>query len=698
MKIVFAPLIGGEWLLVLAVLSALLVGICLFTRLPGSVWRGVAAALLLAVLANPMIVRERREILPDIVALIIDDSPSQQLDGRADRAAAAAELIRARLARLPDLQLREMRIGESLGGTRLFAAVEKLMFDVPAERVAGIIMISDGQVHDVPPQALQSQLSGPVHALLTGNPEQQDRRLSIAQAPKFGIVGETLSLRLQVDDGDPAGDRSRPQERQPGTAQIALRLNGGPPTFHPVEVGEEAELRFKLSHAGANVVELSVDPGPEELTLRNNRTALMVNGVRDRLRVLLVSGEPHPGERTWRNLLKADPGVDMVHFTILRPPEKQDGTPVDELSLISFPTRELFSIKLHEFDLIIFDRYKRRGVLPFTYFDNIANYVDQGGALLVAAGPAFASGESLYRTPLAIVFPAQPTGKIKTGGFRPQLTDLGARHPVTETLPGANSFADDGGALDPPRWGRWFRFIETEQLDGKMLLSAPDGAPLLLLDEVGEGRVAQLLSDHSWLWARGFDGGGPQAELLRRLAHWLMKEPDLEEENLYAEYEAGEILIERRSVNLSDVPVLVEFPDGHSQLVEMMPVTPGKWRAQIEAQQPGIYHLRDGRRSTIVAAGDANPVEFADVRATENRLAPVVAASGGAAVWLRADGVPDIRRVGPGRDMAGQGWIGLRENRQYLVAALEQHSLLPALLMLLLIAAAIGFAWRSEGR
>ena len=698
MKIVFAPLIGGEWLLVLAVLSALLIGICLFTKLPGSVWRGIAAALLLAVLANPMIVRERRETLPDIVALIIDDSPSQQLDGRADRAAAAADLIRARLARLPDLQLREMRIGESLGGTRLFAAVEKLMFDVPAERVAGTIMISDGQVHDVPPQALQSQLSGPVHALLTGNPEQQDRRLSIAQAPKFGIVGETLSLRLQVDDGDPAGDRTWPQERQPGTAQIALRLNGGAPTFHPVEVGEEAELRFKLSHAGANVVELSVDPGPEELTLRNNRTALMVNGVRDRLRVLLVSGEPHPGERTWRNLLKADPGVDMVHFTILRPPEKQDGTPVDELSLISFPTRELFSIKLHEFDLIIFDRYKRRGVLPFTYFDNIANYVDQGGALLVAAGPAFASGESLYRTPLAIVFPAQPTGKIKTGGFRPQLTAIGARHPVTETLPGANSFADDGSALDPPLWGRWFRLIETEQLDGKNLLSASDGAPLLLLDEVGEGRVAQLLSDHSWLWARGFEGGGPQAELLRRLAHWLMKEPDLEEENLHAEYEGGQIRIERRSANLSDVPVLVEFPDGHSQLVEMMSVTPGKWRAQIDATQPGIYHLRDGRRSTIIAAGDANPVEFADVRATENQLAPVVAASGGAMAWLRERGVPDIRRVAPGRDLAGQGWIGLRENRQYLVAALEQHSLLPPLLMLLLVAAALGIAWRIEAR
>lgn len=698
MKILFSPLIGTEWLLLLAVLCALLVGICIIRKLPGAFFRGTAALLLLAVLANPTIVRERREILPDIAAMIIDDSPSQQLDGRADRASAAAAAIRARLDNIPDLQLREARIGESIGGTRLFEAAEKLMFDVPAERVAGIIMISDGQVHDVPPNALYTKFSGPFHALLTGDPGQTDRRLSIVQAPKFGIVGETLSLRLQIDDGDPAGAGEVPPEQQRGNAQIALRLNGGVPTFHPVIVGEEAELRFKLAHAGPNVVELSLDPGPEELTLRNNRTALMVNGVRDRLRVLLVSGEPHPGERTWRNLLKADPGVDMVHFTILRPPEKQDGTPVDELSLISFPTRELFSIKLHEFDLIIFDRYKRRGVLPFTYFDNIASYVDQGGALLVAAGPAFASGESLYRTPLAIVFPAQPTGQIKTGGFRPQLTAVGARHPVTETLAGANSFAPDGSALDPPRWGRWFRVIQTEQLDGKKLLSDADGAPLLLLDEVGEGRVAQLLSDHSWLWARGFEGGGPQVELLRRLAHWLMKEPDLEEENLHAGYSGGQILIERRSANLADMPVLVEYPDGHSQLVEMTSQTPGKWRAQIEAAQPGIYHLRDGRRNTIVAAGDANPVEFADVRATATLLAPVVSASGGTVSWLRSDGVPDIRRLTPGRDMAGPGWIGLRENRQYLVAALEQHSALPALMMLLLFAAVLGLAWRAEGR
>ena len=127
-----------------------------------------------------------------------------------------------------------------------------------------------------------------------------------------------------------------------------------------------------------------------------------IDGVRDKLRVLLVSGEPHAGERTWRNLLKSDASVDLVHFTILRPPEKQDGTPINELSLIAFPTRELFQQKINEFQLIIFDRYARQGVLPIIYFDNIARYVRDGGAVLVAAGPDYASPTSIWRTPLDV--------------------------------------------------------------------------------------------------------------------------------------------------------------------------------------------------------------------------------------------------------------------------------------------------------
>ena len=198
--------------------------------------------------------------------------------------------------------------------------------------------------------------------------------------------------------------------------------------------------------------------------------------------MLLVSGEPHAGERTWRNLLKSDAAVDLVHFTILRPPEKQDGTPINELSLIAFPTRELFSEKIDQFDLIIFDRYQHRGVLPILYFDNIARYVRDGGALLVAAGPDYANDGSLYDTPLSPVLPVAPTGKIIEEPYFPRVTDVGKRHPVTRDL--------DGSSFDPPHWGRWFRLIDVEKPQGEVVMKGAEDKPLLVLNREGKGRVA----------------------------------------------------------------------------------------------------------------------------------------------------------------------------------------------------------------
>ena len=270
---------------------------------------------------------------------------------------------------------------------------------------------------------------------------------------------------------------------------------------------------------------------PGEITDQNNRAIAVIEGIRDRLRVLLVSGEPHPGERTWRNLLKSDPSVDLVHFTILRPPEKQDGTPIKELSLIAFPTRELFVEKLDQFDLIIFDRYNRQGVLPQLYLANVADYVEKGGAVLLAAGPDFASPAGLYYTPLGGILSTAPTGNMLEGAFKPQVTGIGERHPVTRGLPGWKK--------DNPDWGRWFRLVDTEVSGDETVMSGLQDKPLLVLSRKGEGRVATLLSDHGWLWARGFEGGGPQTEMLRRMAHWLMKEPDLEEEALTAAQAAG---------------------------------------------------------------------------------------------------------------------------------------------------------------
>ena len=164
-------------------------------------------------------------------------------------------------------------------------------------------------------------------------------------------------------------------------------------------------------------------------------------------------------------------------------------------------------------------------MLPILYYDYIAEYVENGGALLVAAGPEYASGQSIARTPLMSALPAMPTGNVVEEGFHPRLTEVGERHPVTRGL--------EGSTAEPPNWSRWFRVIDIQQPDGQVVMNAAGERPLLVLNRRGEGRVGMLLSDQGWLWARGFEGGGPHVSLYRRMAHWLMKEPELEEVPLW---------------------------------------------------------------------------------------------------------------------------------------------------------------------
>ena len=464
-------------------------------------------------------------------------------------------------------------------------------------------------------------------------------------------------------------------------------------------VGQVNRYTLTLEHAGPTVVELEVERSAEEVSNLNNRTAVTVNGVRDRLRVLLVSGQPHSGEKTWRNLLKSDPSVDLIHFTILRPPEKDDSTPLRELSLIVFPVDELFQKKLYDFDLIVFDRYIVRGVLPFAYLERIADYLEKGGAVLLAVGPEFAGPRSLFRTPLGETMPGAPTGRVLEKAFRPKVSELGHRHPVTSGLAGeaVSGDAADEAAGSEPTWGRWFRLIEADQRDGTVLMEGPENRPLLIVQRVGEGRIAQLMSDHIWLWARGFEGGGPQAEFLRRLAHWLMKEPELEEESLQMSVEGGRLTVERRSLSPDEVQATVTSPSGKTDTVTLEPGPDGIARAEVPVSEMGLYRADDGERSALVAAGTASPLEFRDLRSTDEWLKPVVKATGGGMAWL-GDGLPELRRTKPGRDAAGRGWIGLHRNQSSIVTGVSEVPLLPGLVVLLLAVAGLSAAWWREGR
>ena len=557
------------------------------------------------------------------------------------------------------------------------------MAEVDRSRLGGVLVLSDGQVHDVPASLERLGVEVPVHHLVTGAPDEHDRVLQVERVPNYGMVGDQQEVTFRIDDL-PGGDGRPVAVTLSQDGELVERLALTPGAAHVVP--------FTLDRAGRSVLELEAAPAEGEVTALNNRQVFFVNGVRDRLRVLLVSGQPYPGLRVWRNLLKADPAVDLVHFTILRPPEKQDGTPIRELALIAFPSRELFEVKLSEFDLVIFDRYSRRGLLPLAYLDNVARYVEEGGALLEVAGPEFAHPLSLYRTPLARVLPARPSGVVYERGFVPALTELGERHPVTDGLA-----AVPVGAEGEAPWGRWFRQVDVEVNGSQVLMTGAAERPLLVLERIGEGRVAQLLSDHAWLWARGFEGGGPQGLLLRRLVHWLMQEPELEEEALRAEPKGDGIAIERRSLEPLPTEVEVTAPSGATTQVALEPVAEGVGRGVVEAAEAGLYRIDDRTLTTHVAVRPIGALELADMRATTEPLAPLVEATGGASRWL-VDGTPAVRLVTPGRSLAGRDWIGIHANDRYLITGASQRPLLPALLALALLLGTLGLAWYREGR
>lgn len=688
LTIEFAPLFPWQLIVGLAAVTLLLLLYGVIRRARGLAWRATALSGLLLALANPVAVEEDREARTDVLTVVVDESLSQDIGDRREVTRKALAHVEQATRRMRNLDVRVIRAGSApdsgggpVDGTRLFKAILHGTADIPRKRSAGTIIITDGQVHDIPKDEAIRSFGGPVHVILTGKRNEFDRRLVIRQVPKYGIVGKPVTLRIRVEDSRAAG----------GSVPVTLKKDGSTPRTISVPVGRDYSFDLQLDHAGQNILQMEVAGAPGELSEINNRAVVAVNGVRERLRVLLVSGEPHPGERVWRNLLKADPSVNLVHFTILRPPEKQDMTPVRELSLIAFPIRELFEIKLNEFDLIIFDRYRRRGVLPSIYIDNIARYVEEGGAVLEAAGPEFSGNESLYQTPLSRVLPGEPDGRVYVGGLRPRLTKTGQRHTVTADLPGA------GIGEEMPRWGRWFRQVSVKNHDGYSLMSGRDNKPILLVKRVGKGRVAQLLSDHIWLWARGYGGGGPHGELLRRVAHWLMKEPELEENSLQAHMSGNRLAVVRRSVEPDAAPVEIVSPSGATATVKLKPGIGGRSTALVPVTETGIYRIKDDKHTSLAAVGKLNPLEFADMRTSGDHFQALTRATGGGIVWMQ-EGAPDIRRIRTGRVLAGTNWLGVLDNRNYSVKSVREVPLLPGLALLLLALGALMMAWRAEGR
>jgi hypothetical protein len=682
------PLLSWGWIAAILVPTALIVIAGLVLRQRGSLLRFAAFAALAAALLNPVLLDEQRDPLQSVVALVVDRSQSQDIGDRSLTTDRAVAEIQNRLARFPQFDVRLVEAGragvaDDRTQTRLFGALDGALRDVPPSRVAGAIMVTDGQVHDAPAQA--NALGAPLHVLVTGDEDEFDRRIRFERAPRFGIVGRALDMTYRVIATN----------GEIGSVAVRVLVNGELITVDQARIGEETQLDLILPNAGKNIIELAIDTAPGELTDTNNRAIAIVDGIRENLRVLLVSGEPHAGERTWRNLLKSDASVDLIHFTILRPPEKQDGTPIHELSLIAFPTRELFVERINDFDLIIFDRYQHRDVLPILYYDYIAEYVEKGGALLIAAGPEYAGRQSIANTPLMPALPAMPTGTVVEEGFYPRLTETGQRHPVTRDLEGSNA--------EPPQWSRWFRLIDVQYPQGEVVMNGAGDKPLLVLNRKGEGRVGLLLSDQGWLWARGFEGGGPHVSLYRRMAHWLMKEPELEEERLTASGRGMTLDIARQSMSDDPGPAIVVAPSGESMEVQLTPSSSGLFTGSVQTDEIGLYQIGNGNLTALAHVGPINAPEFQDTVSSTQVLEPVAEASGGSIRRLEtslagAVSVPNIVPVRAGGEASGRDWIGLRTTNDSVLRSVSRLPLFAGFFGLALLLMAVASMWYREGR
>jgi hypothetical protein len=684
----FSPLVPVEYVWIAAAVAAAVALLLLVSRSRGALWRAAALGLMTLALANPSFTREDRDPLTSVAVVVVDKSPSQNFGDRAAQTEAARAAVTQRLSHLSGIEMRVVEAGQADGetdGTKLFSALNATLADVPPDRVAGAIFITDGRVHDVPADTGALGFAAPVHALITGTPTEKDRRVVLAAAPRFGIVGQNQTISFRVEDEGVRGG---------GAVDVKISRDGELIERRTAVAGRQVDVQVQIPHAGPNIIEIEAAPLPGELTPVNNRAVVSIDGVRDKLRVLLVSGEPHAGERTWRNLLKSDANVDLVHFTILRPPEKQDMTPINELSLIAFPTRELFQQKINDFQLIIFDRYARQGVLPPMYFQNIADYVRKGGAVLVAAGPDYAGTTSIWYTGLGPILPSEPTGHVTESAFHARLTDLGRRHPVTRGL--------DGAGAEPPHWSRFFRVVDSRTTAGTPLMSGADDQPLVVLSRVGEGRVGLILSDHIWLWARGYEGGGPHIDLLRRMSHWLMRQPDLEEEALRLLVHGREIEVQRQTMAETVAPVLLTSPSGVQQELALDQGDPGVWRKTVDASELGLWRATDGKLTTLVNVGPANPKEFSEVTSTTAVMGPLAAATGGDSRRLAdASGsitVPRILGVRSSDTLKGDDWIGLRVRDASVVRGIGVLPMFAGLLGLLVLVGSLALTWAREGR
>jgi len=652
----FEPSLAWPALGALATVLILVALAAIASRAPGAIIRLAGFLLILAVLANPAWRARTTSPLPDVALVLLDQSGSMAIN---NRPAMAARALAALQASAGGTHLDIVRVAPApTGGTDLAPALATGLAAIQPSQLAGVIAITDGEVAPLPglPHA-------PFTALLAAAGEETDRELRLMDQPAYGLVGQNATLRFTVLDhgADDAG----------ATATVTIAEDGVPVASTQAVIGASATVSLPIRHAGPIVVTAAVTPLPDEVSRLNDTAAFTLTGIRKRLKVLLISGNPDQGERAWRVLLKSDPAVELIHFTILRLPGEQIDAAPQDLALVPFPIRELFEADINKFDLIILDDFNARGLLQPAYLINIANFVTKGGALFAEVGPEFASADSLAISPLGPILPATPVEPgIVTQTFAPEVTSLGARDPVTAP------FAD--ATLAP-----WFRMESASVTSGDILMTGADNLPLLVLGPEGQGRVGMLLSDQLWLWTRsGHDG--PALPLLRRTVHWLLREPALEAESLSITLAPDNLTVTRQTLKSGNPgDITITAPDGTLARIPFHAAQPGQFTATlaIPPDATGIWRAANNGETAYAARTPENTAEYENLAATAAILRP----RANDIIWLGQTPAPNLQPL-------------LRPRHAVQVTGERLVPLLPPVPTLLLAFAMIALAWWREGK
>jgi uncharacterized membrane protein len=594
-----------------------------------AILRAATALGALAVAAQPVWLTEKLVEREGELVVLVDGSRSMSIDDRRDTTAALLE----RWADEPaGANAGVFRFGAGLepatldepgepnaDDTRIYQAIDELLAGDPDRRIGAMVIVSDGA--DRSGRAPEEVHGVRVHTVAVGETELRDDSLVEVEADALGFLREPLRVHVVVRSRGGSSPALPVQLRDDSSVLDEALVSFGP------DGRAEADLEFVPSRLGRNVLRVSIPTATDDRVPENNERAFLVRVARDRLRVLLVAGEPSWDERYLRRFLKRDPAIDLISFFILRTSADLTMADPDELALIPFPTDELFREHLGSFDLVIFQNFDFAPYEMAGYLPAIADYVRRGGSFAMLGGElSFASGNyvgSPIEAILPVEMPRDAAGEsaLVLGPFSPVLVDELSRHPLVALLPDAAHNRDAWARLAPLEG---MNRLEGPRNEALVLLTHPRArtrtgapAPVLAVGEAGRGRTLALSTDTSWRWGITTAGTTGDASAYDRFwdraLRWLSRDPSLDPVRVTTDRErygpgaairVEALLRDERYLPIAteDVKLSIVEPSGETHdVADTRTDAEGGARAELEAPaRPGGYRVVVSRGSEVL--------------------------------------------------------------------------------------------------